>query len=461
LWTAFASTLLATGQNTRAEQTIQAAEIALQGVELDDKTRDLIGRTAAIRATLAANKYQVETIIAQSRRALEYLHPDNLAFRTSTAWKLGFAYYLQGNRAAANRALVDVISISQTSGNTMYTWLATIGLGVLQEADNRLYLAAQTFQHVLQVLGDQPLPLAFEPHLGLARICYEWNDLDAAYQHAQQSIQLARQFMDMDRSVAADVFLARLKLARGDAAGAAAILTEAGQTARQHNFVHRLPHVAAAHVLTLLHQGNLAAAAQLAQTHDLPLSQARVHLAQGDPAGALAVLEPRRQQVEANGWADERVKALVLQAVALQAHGDKDRAVQLLLDALALAEPGGFIRIFVDEGLPMAHLLSLAAVHGRMTDYIGKLLAVLDAAKQKSDDNSFRVPTAHHMIEPLSQRELEVLRLIAEGLSNHEIGERLFLALDTVKGHNRKIFGKLQVQRRTEAIVRARELGLS
>ena len=223
-----------------------------------------------------------------------------------------------------------------------------------------------------------------------------------------------------------------------------------------------MPEVAAAQVLTLLRQGNLAAAAHLAQTHDLPISQARVHLAQGDPSAALAVLEPLRQQVEAKGWQDERLKVMVLQAVALHAHGEKDKAVQLLGDALALAEPGGFIRIFVDEGLPMAQLLSEAAAHGMMPDYIGKLLAAFEAEEQKSEDKSHlpAASPAQPLIEPLSQRELEVLQLIAQGLSNREISERLFLALDTVKGHNQKIFGKLQVQRRTEAVARARELGL-
>jgi LuxR family maltose regulon positive regulatory protein len=150
---------------------------------------------------------------------------------------------------------------------------------------------------------------------------------------------------------------------------------------------------------------------------------------------------------------------MVLQAVALQAHGETGKAVQLLCDALALAEPGGFIRLFVDEGRPMAQLLSKAAAQGMMPDYIGKLLAVCEAEGQKSEDTSYR-PAAQPLIEPLSQRELEVLHLIAQGLSNHEISERLFLALDTVKGHNRKIFGKLEVQRRTEAVARARQLGL-
>jgi LuxR family transcriptional regulator, maltose regulon positive regulatory protein len=214
--------------------------------------------------------------------------------------------------------------------------------------------------------------------------------------------------------------------------------------------------VAAAQVLILLRQRNLAAAAHLAETHQLPISQARVHLAGGDTSAALAALAPWRQHVEAKGWADERLQVLILQAVALQAHGDRDEAVHVLVDALALAQPGGFVRSFVDEGMPMAELLALAAAQARMPAYAAKLLAVFEVDKPKNHNES-----AQPLTEPLTHRELEVLRLIGQGLSNHEIGERLFLALDTVKGHNRKIFGKLQVQRRTEAVARARELGLS
>jgi LuxR family maltose regulon positive regulatory protein len=440
---------------------VQAAEAALRDAEPDDRTRDLIGRIAAIRATQAANHHQVDAIIAESRRALEYLHPNNLAFRTSTAWKLGFAHYLQGDRAAARQALTDVVAIGEASGNNMYIWLATIGLGVLQEADNQLPLAAETYRHVLQLLGDRPLPIASEPQLGLARISYEWNDLAAAQQHAQRSLPLARHMATIDRSVVADIFLARLKLAQGDPAGAAALLAEATRSARQQNLVRRLPEIAAAQVQTFRRQGNLTAAAQLAQVHDLPLSHARIHLAQADPATALAVLDAWRRQVEAKGWADERLKAMIIQALALQAQGDTEQAVEILFDALALTEPGGFVRTFVDEGPPMAQLLSVAGARGRMSDYVGKLLAAFEAEKPRQSDKSDRFAPSQSLIEPLSPRELEVLRLIAQGLSNQEIGERLFLALDTVKGHNRKIFGKLQVQRRTEAVARARELGLS
>jgi LuxR family maltose regulon positive regulatory protein len=166
--------------------------------------------------------------------------------------------------------------------------------------------------------------------------------------------------------------------------------------------------------------------------------------------------------METKGWEDERLKATVLQAVALHAHGEKDEAVQVLADALALAEPGGFIRIFLDEGIPMAQLLAEANAHGIMPDYTGKLMSAFEAEKQRSAGESLLHPflPSQPLSEPLSLRELEVLQLIAQGLSNSEISARLFLALDTVKGHNRKIFDKLQVQRRTEAVACARVLGL-
>src|SRR6266571_3711586 len=313
LWVTYASTLLFSGKNTAVEQKLQAAEAALQGTEPDDRTTDLVGRIASMRATLAVIQHDVETIITQSRRALEYLHPDNLPVRTATTWTLGYAYQLQGNRAAASQAYTEVISIGKSFGDSIYTLAATINLGQLQEADNQLYLAAESYRRSLQLAGDPPQRMACEAHLGLARVCYEWNDLEAALAHGQQSAQLARQII-VDTFAAYGVFLARLKLAQGDVSGATAVLDEAEAFVRRHSFVFRMPDVAAAQVLILLHQGNLAAAAHLAQTHDLPISQARVHLAQRDPSTALAVLLPWRRQVEAKGWADERLKVMVLQA---------------------------------------------------------------------------------------------------------------------------------------------------
>jgi LuxR family maltose regulon positive regulatory protein len=410
-------------------------------------------------------------MITQARRALEYLPPDNLLSRFRANWTMAMVYIFRGERAAAGRANAEALSIALASGDIHNTILATTFLGQLQELENQLYPAAETYRRVLQLIGDYSPPVASEAYLGLAHICYEWNDLDAAEQHGQQSLQLVRKYDQViDWFVVNEVFLARLKLAQGDVAGAAGILAQADQSVRKHSFVHRIPDVAAQQVIVLLRQGDLEAAAHLAQTHELPFSLARVHLAQGDSSSALAVLELLRQQMEAKGWQDERLKVMVVQAVAHQAHGEKDKAVQLLGEALALAEPGGFVRIFVDEGVPMAQLLSETAARGIMPDYIGRLLAAFDAEKRKSEDEPDlspalpALPEGHRdgepLIEPLSQRELKILQLIAQGLSNREIGERLFLALSTVKGHNRNIFDKLQVLSRTEAVARARELGL-
>src|SRR5262249_30326942 len=163
------------------------------------------GRVAATKATAAVSRNDLETIIVQSRRALEYLHPNNVAFRTSTAWKLGYAYQVQGNREAARQAYGEVISIGQASGNTVFAAMATIGLGALYEGDNELERAADTYRNVLEVLGDPPLRFASQAYLGLARIAYEWNDLGAAQQHAEHSVQLSRQ-VDNDRFIISEIF---------------------------------------------------------------------------------------------------------------------------------------------------------------------------------------------------------------------------------------------------------------
>ncbi len=156
------------------------------------------------------------------------------------------------------------------------------------------------------------------------------------------------------------------------------------------------------------------------------------------------------------------IEILVLQALAHEARGDIPAALVPLERALRLAEPEGYVRIFVDEGRPMAQLLSEAAARRITPDYMGKLLAAFEAEGLIDSDESPRLtpPASQPLVEPISDRELEVLQLIAQGLSNREISERLFLALITVKGHNRNIFRKLQVRRRTEAVARARELGL-
>jgi LuxR family transcriptional regulator, maltose regulon positive regulatory protein len=155
---------------------------------------------------LAVIQHDVETIISQSRRALEYLHPDNLPVRTATTWTLGYAYQLLGDRSAARQAYTEIIATGKLFGDSIYTTAATINLGQLQEADNQLDLATETYRRALQLAGDPPQRMASEAFLGLARITYEWNDLDTAQNWATMR-QLTRQMESVSTSLRMGCFL--------------------------------------------------------------------------------------------------------------------------------------------------------------------------------------------------------------------------------------------------------------
>jgi len=470
LWWKQAELLLLSGQIIGVEEKLKATEAALSGVELDDTTRNLIGKIALARAVLAQTHFQMETLLIQARRALEYLHPSNLAYRSDVTQAMGFAYYMQGDADAANRAYTEALSITQTTGDDDGIISALTRLGQVQEMQNQLGLAAEHYQRALQRVGDEPAPNVAVTYLGLARIYYEWNDLDTAEQFGEKSLQLARQYDQiLDRLILSELFFASLTLARGDANNALHILAQAEQTVRQRNFTKRLPDIATAQVFTLLRQGNLGAAAELVRQYDLPMSQARVLLAQGNPSAALTVLASYHQRLETTDWRNAQLWATVLEVIAHHANNDMENARRVLDQVLVLAKPSGLIRTFVDEGEPMRLMLSdfrfaILKTAPHLGVYLEKLIAAFPSMTIENPKSKILAPPTRagvqNLVEPLSARELQVLRLIAQGLANREIGERLFLALSTVKGHSRIIFDKLQVRNRTEAVARARELGL-
>jgi len=463
LWVKSATIALVAGQTTGVEERLQSAETALaaqtdrQNGVLNEETRDLIGQIACARATLALTHYDPDNMIIQAHRAIEYLPSNDLTFRFIASWALASAYMFQGKRTAAIQACMEGIAICQQSGDVFSTILALANLGTAQEMENQLHKAVKTYQRVLELSGEYPQPNAAEVCLGLARIYYEWNDLELAEQYGRQSLELSHMFDQViDRFIISEIFLARLKLTQGDVDGAAKLLDQADESARQKNFILRLPEIAAARVPVMLLQGQVAAAAQLAEQYELPICQARVYLAQGTLPAALAILETLHDQMESKGWKDEMLKVMVLSAVAHQANGEPDKALRWLGEALKLAEPGGFIRLFVDEGEAMRLLIAEYLLptdkpqhQDKLSEYADKILA---AFPQPSIDNP---PT-----EVLSPRELEVLVHIAAGRTNQEIAAHLFLSLYTVKAHVRNIFGKLNVRNRTQAVAKARQMGL-
>jgi LuxR family maltose regulon positive regulatory protein len=184
----------------------------------------------------------------------------------------------------------------------------------------------------------------------------------------------------------------------------------------------------------------------------------------------LRFLDRQAQTIEEANWGRAMASwglldVLILKAMALQVLGDVVQALSVLQQALILSEPEGFVLAFVDEGTPMARLLYQATECGIMPEYVGRLLAAFETTDERRIEKEKRTsappltrPPA--LIEPLTKRELEILELIADGLSNREIADRLIISVGTVKVHARNIYGKLQVSRRTEAIARARHLGL-
>ncbi len=474
LWVIYASALLFVGQMTEAAQKIQAAEIALQGAE-EEPIRDLLGHIAAIHATLAAAHQHTDTILAQSQRALAYLHPDNLPVRTAMKWTLGYAYHLQGQRAAARQAYQEAATISRAIGHVIIQTTANIGLAILQELDDQPHEANRIHQEILASLGRFPPPIVSEVYFGLARIAYESNDLAAAQQHIDASLQHMQRIETPHRIASCKLFLARLKQAQGDPHAAARLWTDLKQYTQQHPLpAYLTEEIATFETRDLLFQGKHDQAEPIAHTHQRPDLLARVLFAKGDYTAAMEHFRRFQAYLDEKHWPDEKRKATLFYALLLYAMNEKQEAYQTLHDVLFLAESHGLIRFFLDEGSIAIPLFSAFVQAYPTHAYAQKILQALPqeaAIHPLTTHPSTPTPTISEqptaissdyppLIEPLTPREREILQLIEQGLSNEEIAKRLFLSLSTIKGHNQNIFAKLSVRRRTEAIARARTLGL-
>jgi LuxR family maltose regulon positive regulatory protein len=342
----------------------------------------------------------------------------------------------------------------------------------------------RTYEHALRLAteqGDPAMRGTADMHVGMSEIHRERDDLHAATKHLLRSKEQGEPTGFPQYPYRWRVAMARILEAQGDLDGALDMLEEA-ERLYVSDFHPNVRPIAALRARIWVAQGRLGEALGWARERSLSahddlsylrefehITLARVLLARYESDGeeryiheAMGLLERLLGAAEEKERTGRVIEILVLQALAHHVRGDIPSALVPLKRALALAEPEGYVRVFVDEGRPTAQLLSEAAAHGIVPDYTGRLLAGFETEEYKSEDEPHASPAlpAQSLTEPLSQRELEVLRLIAQGLSNREIGERLFLAIITVKGHNRNIFRKLQVRRRTEAVARARKVGL-
>jgi LuxR family maltose regulon positive regulatory protein len=398
--------------------------------------------------------------------------------RSKAAWNLGIAYWMSGDLTAAERAFVELITGTRASGNAYLPLLASYGLGKLRVVQGRLREAAQTYQQALRLgneEGKPSVPVAGWVYLGMGELLYEWNDLDAAMSQLTEGLELGKRVGTAGPLATGYTVLAWVKQAKGDASGALEAIEKAQQVAPRPDAHHLFNPLAPHWVRVWLAQGDVTAAARWARERGLGVDNelnfprevehivlARVFIAQGRSDEALRLLERLLSAVWAGGRTGRTIEILMLLALVRLAEGETARAESTLARALQLAEPEGYVRTFVDEGAPMAALLRGAASGGTSPGYAGELLAALRHPAEGSVPRIEASPpgVAQLLPELLSERELEVLRLIASGLSNREIAQELFVTPGTVKRHTHNIYGKLEVRSRTQAVARARDLNL-
>jgi LuxR family maltose regulon positive regulatory protein len=316
--------------------------------------------------------------------------------------------------------------------------------------------------------------------VGLAEVAYQRNELETALRHVTEGIALCRQFAYTPPLAAGLVTLAWIRQASSDPAGALAAIGEAGQTSPGPPGL--LNPVPAQRARLLLAQGDLAAAARWIEERglgadddpDYPrepgyLVLARVLVAQGQPGPALALLDRLHATAVAQDRAGSAIEAGALRALALAAAGEEAAALTALAEALTLACPRGYVRVFADEGPPMAALLarliaaqrSGGAVAEVPLGCLARLQRAFDAGPTGPGPRSGTAPAmVPGLVEQLTCRELEVLQMLAAGKSNQAIAGQLVVTLDTVKKHVSHLLGKLGAANRTEAVTRARQLGL-
>ena len=434
--------------------------------------------TTLHRGALAQLRGDAEATAAFAQQMLAEIKPGELMLSASAHGFLAVAEWLRGRLAEAERGFASSLTGWRATGPPALIAWGCYELVLIQRAQGRLDAAVLTCKQALDSLvrSGRPPPAAGPSYVGLAEVAYQRNELDTALRHVTEGIALCRQFVYTPPLTDGLVTLAMIRQATADPAGALEAITEAGQAAPGPAGL--LNPVPAQRARLLLAQGDLAAAARFAQEQGLSpddepdyaresghLVLARVLLAQDRPGRALALLDRLQAAAVTQDRAGSLIEIGALRALALAASGNEARAVTALADALTLACPQGYLRVFADEGPPMAALLARLVAAQRTGQaavrvplgYLARLQRAFDAGHPAPDPGRIAVPG---IIDPLTIREVEVLRLLAAGRSNQAIADQFVVTLDTVKKHVGHVLGKLGAANRTEAVARARELGL-
>ncbi|MFN2229705.1 MAG: LuxR C-terminal-related transcriptional regulator [Anaerolineae bacterium] len=488
-----------------AEQALRrmgrAESPALTGAE----GRYIAGHIAALRAYMALQNEELGRVAELAQRALDLLPagdsaratsaiasaaqqafgtlPEMSYARATSAIALAETPRERGDLAASERAYARAREIAEECGNVPMAVSAVAYMAYQQAKQGRLHKALQTNRQALALAmgpDERELPAAGLPYVKMGDLMREWDELETATQYLERGIELCLQWGHADALITGYTTLARVQLAQG-------MLDRARDTFHRAEQLHRRTDVDPWAICWIddcrlrlwLAEGDLPAAVAWAEGSGLAadgalsyvrdlehVNLARVLVAQGlhRPDGswldeALALLARLAEAAEGAGWVGRAIEVLVLRAVAHAARGSKSAALGALDRALALAEPEGYIRTFLDEGAPVRGLLVGAVARGAAPHqaYMGRLLSAFGAAPQENVRGS---GPAADLVEPLTERELQVLRLMATDLTSPEMAEALFVSTNTVRTHIQHIYQKLDAHSRHEAVLRAQELGI-
>jgi ATP/maltotriose-dependent transcriptional regulator MalT len=438
---------------------------------------------ALAHAWLAYLHGDAEGTAAFASRALAELGEGEWMLDSLTRWQLALAEWLRGGLEEAERAFASSITQWRAAGERFLAVRGYYHLGQVQRAQGRLDAALGTYKQALEITeppGEPALPVAGIGYVGMAEVAYQRGELDAALRHVTEGIARCRQLNYTQPLAEGLATLAWIRQANGDPAGARDAIGEAERVAPGPAAANLFNPVPAQRARLLLAQGDVAAAARWTQQRGLAaddepayprerehLVLARVLLAQDRPGVALALLDRLHAPAAAQGRAGSVIEIQALRALA--ASGDETGAVGALAGALTLACPQGYVRVFADEGAPMGALLGRliaaqraehAAARGVPLGCLARLLRAFDTTHATPHPGPRAAAAVPGLVEQLTARELEILRLVATGTPNQAIAEQLVVTLDTVKKHITHLLAKLGAVNRTEAVARARQLGL-
>lgn len=477
-------------------------EIQAHLPEPDGLAGELAGKSAAVLSLLVSLRGELPRAAALARQALAQLPQGDSFWHQVTAWTLSRVRLAGGDQAGGLQALDEVAHAAQAGGNVLVAVGALCQVAEQQARRGDLYAAQAIYTQALELARDPfgaPLLMATRPLLGLAETSYQWNDLDAASSGLERAIALAGQWREV-AGLLCHVQLARVRQAQGDPAAAREAVRRAQQLALTFDLsdiddlyvaleaarlqIRQSDLVAAERSAgwlmappaagTLSSEGREFIVAHFRKYIDLLVGWLRV--AQRRPIEALALLDPLATDLEAAHRVDLLSEAEVLRALAWHTLGDAGQALAALERVLAITAVGGHIRVFLDPGPQIgALLLRIDALHNpRLVGHRERLRTILDAVAGEpgtaessgaaADTRPANAPPATRqrstLPEPLSAREIEVLQLLARGLTTPEIARELVVAPSTVRSHLKSIYGKLGVDRRWAAVARGQELGL-